>query len=97
MKPRYISGGRRHSRARREAALKGLGLTTLPTGVADEERAAGSLVQVRKDWTKPESGVYAVYPSSRMIAPKVRRLVEAVAGRLREIRAVSPCARRRAS
>jgi DNA-binding transcriptional LysR family regulator len=42
-------------------------------------------VQVLKDWATPDSGVYAVYPSNRMIAPKVRRFVEAVAARLREI------------
>jgi DNA-binding transcriptional LysR family regulator len=73
------------SNALREAALNGLGLTTLPTWVVDEELASGRLVQVLKDWATPESGVYAVYPSNRMIAPKVRRFVEAVAIRMREI------------
>jgi DNA-binding transcriptional LysR family regulator len=73
------------SSAMREAALKGLGLTTLPAWVVDEELTSGNLVEVLKDWATPESGVYAVYPSNRMIAPKVRRFVEAVAARLREI------------
>jgi DNA-binding transcriptional LysR family regulator len=72
------------SNALREAALNGLGLTTLPTWVVEDELASGRLVQVLKDWATPESGVYAVYPSNRMIAPKVRHFVEAVAARLRE-------------
>lgn len=69
----------------REAALNGLGLTTLPTWVVDEELVSGRLIEVLKDWGTPESGVYAVYPSNRMIAPKVRRFVEAVATRMREL------------
>jgi DNA-binding transcriptional LysR family regulator len=73
------------SNALREAALNGLGLTTLPSWVVDEELATGRLVQVLKEWATPESGIYAVYPSNRMIAPKVRRFVEAIVARLREV------------
>jgi DNA-binding transcriptional LysR family regulator len=73
------------SNALREAALNGLGLTTLPSWVVDEELASGRLVEVLKDWMTPESGVYAVYPSNRMITPKVRRFVEAIAARMRDL------------
>jgi DNA-binding transcriptional LysR family regulator len=71
------------SSAVRDAALAGVGLTALPHWMVADELAAGSLVRVLPDWATPDSGIYAVYPSNRMIAPKVRRVVEAIAARLK--------------
>lgn len=59
------------------------GLTALPHWMVADELAAGSLMRVLQDWATPGSRIYAVYPSNRMIAPKVRRVVEAIAARLR--------------
>jgi DNA-binding transcriptional LysR family regulator len=67
----------------RAAALAGVGLTTLPTwGVADL-LADGRLVRVLGEWTTPEAGIYAIYPSNRLLAPKVKLYVDHVARTLK--------------
>jgi DNA-binding transcriptional LysR family regulator len=67
----------------RAAALAGVGLVALPDWAVGDELAAGTLERVLQDWTTPDCGIYAVYPSNRMIAAKVRRFVDAIAARLR--------------
>lgn len=67
----------------REAALAGLGLTAIPQWAVAEELAQGRLAPVLTDWALPESGIYAVYPSNRLVTAKVRRFVELLAPLLR--------------
>jgi DNA-binding transcriptional LysR family regulator len=67
----------------RTAAVAGAGLTALPIwGVADLLKT-GELVRVLEDWRTPQSGIYAVFPSNRLMAAKVRLFVERVARALK--------------
>lgn len=63
----------------RAAAVAGLGLTPMPNWAATDLIAGGEVVQVLEDWQAPEMGIFAVYPSNRLITPKVRRFVDYVA------------------
>lgn len=62
--------------ALRSALLADIGLSALPIWAVAEEIADGRLVRVLPDETFPESGIYAVYPSNRLITTKVRHFVE---------------------
>lgn len=68
----------------RAAALAGIGLAAIPSWMVAEDLAAGALVQVLRAWRTPESGLYAVYPSNRLMAAKVKLFVDRFARRLRE-------------
>jgi len=67
----------------RAAAVSGMGLAALPRWAIARELADGDLVQVLADWTLPESGIFAVYPSNRLVTAKVRRFVDHLAPILR--------------
>lgn len=56
--------------------LKGLGIGQLPLPVAAELVSAGRLVRVLPEWRPAPVSVYAVYPSSRYLTPKVRAFVD---------------------
>lgn len=60
----------------RALALSGEGITLQPDFIVGEDIATGSLVEVMPDYLGAELGVYAVYPTRRHIAPKVRALVD---------------------
>ncbi|MCO6418061.1 LysR family transcriptional regulator [Siccirubricoccus sp. KC 17139] len=60
----------------RAAALAGIGLVALPDWVVADALAEGRLCQVLPEARMPESGIFAVYPSSRLLAPTVRLFVE---------------------
>ena len=67
----------------RAAALAGLGLTAIPYwGVCDLLKS-GALVRVLQDFATPQTDLYAVYPSNRLIAPKVRQYAEHVVAALK--------------
>lgn len=68
----------------RVAALAGVGLAALPRWMVADELADGTLVQALGHWRTPESGVYAVYPSNRLMAAKVRLFVDHLSRRLRD-------------
>lgn len=67
----------------RAAALAGAGLVALPLWAVAAEVADGRLTRVLSGWETPESGVYAVYPSNRMVTPRVRACVDHLARHLR--------------
>lgn len=69
---------------RLEAVLAGLGVTWLPELTCAEELAAGRLVALLEGWQGPETAVFAVYPSSRQLSPKVRAFVDLLVERLDE-------------
>ncbi|MDH3595666.1 MAG: LysR family transcriptional regulator [Rhodospirillales bacterium] len=67
------------------AALGGLGVVMLPSFIAGGGLRAGGLVRVLPDWrVAEEANVYAVYPASRNLSPKVRVFVDFLAARFGE-------------
>ncbi len=63
----------------RQAALEGFGLAALPDWAVMRECAEGRLIRLLADWTAPEAGIYAVYPSNRLMAMRVRACVDHLA------------------
>jgi len=60
----------------RAAALSGQGIVLQPDFLVGEDIAAGKMVELMPAYRAGELGVYAVYPTRRHIAPKVRALVD---------------------
>ncbi len=67
----------------RAAALAGAGLVALPDWAVDDALAAGALRRVLAGYETPASGIFAVYPTNRLMAPKVRAFVDHVVAGLR--------------
>jgi DNA-binding transcriptional LysR family regulator len=68
----------------RAAALAGLGLGAIPDWAVSDALASGSLRRVLGGYDTPASGIFAVYPTNRLMAPKVRAFVDHVAAMLRD-------------
>lgn len=66
----------------RDALVSGYGVGRLPSHLAHAEVRRGGLVEVLADWLPSGSGVYAVYPTSRHLSPKVRTFIDFLAERL---------------
>jgi DNA-binding transcriptional LysR family regulator len=66
----------------RESLMAGHGIGRLPTHLCREEFRTGQLVEVLADWMLSSSGVYAVYPTSRHLSPKVRTFIDFLYERL---------------
>ena len=60
----------------REAALAGAGIAALPTMITDQEVREGHLVELLPDVDLPIGEVYAVYPSRRFQAMKVKAFLD---------------------
>ncbi|MEX0760204.1 MAG: LysR family transcriptional regulator [Tistlia sp.] len=61
----------------REAALAGLGIAHLPVFIVRPDLEAGRLVPLLEDYEEvADGGVYAVYPASRNLSPKVRVFID---------------------
>ncbi|REG85644.1 LysR family transcriptional regulator [Marinomonas pollencensis] len=61
----------------RDACVDGAGITISSIWCCDKELREGKLVQVLKDYKLVNnSAIWAVYPSSRLIAPKVRAFID---------------------
>jgi DNA-binding transcriptional LysR family regulator len=73
-----------HVLAVRAACLGGLGIALLPRFALLGELADGALVPVLPAWTSAEQGIFAVYPSNRLIPAKVRALVDFLEENLRD-------------
>ena len=67
--------------ALRIAALRGLGLANQPSFIIGADLQAGTLVGVLTDYVIQDGGIYAVYPHSRHLSPKVRAFVDLLAER----------------
>ena len=67
--------------ALRIAALRGLGLVAQPSFIVGADLQAGTLVGVLTNYTAQDGGVYAVYPHSRHLSPKVRAFTDFLAER----------------
>jgi DNA-binding transcriptional LysR family regulator len=62
----------------RELAQAGVGLAWLPRFLVEEELARGALLSVFEEQLPPPFGVFAVFPSRRLISPKVRVFLDAL-------------------
>jgi len=60
----------------RLAALRGVGVVQLPDFVADEDLAAGRLVEIIPQWTPRTGIIHAIFPSRRGLLPAVRGLLD---------------------
>ena len=68
-----------------QACLGGLGIALLSAWDAKEELAAGELVEVPLQDAGPEAlPIWAVYPTARLVPPKVRLFIAALEARLRD-------------
>ncbi|HKT99042.1 MAG TPA: LysR family transcriptional regulator [Paraburkholderia sp.] len=64
--------------ALRDAAVSGLGLAILPTFIAAQDLAQGTLVRVLPDERPEDDIIYSVYPRSPFISQKLRAFTEHV-------------------
>lgn len=67
----------------RAAALSGAGLVPLPDWAVADALAGGRLTRVLPEFETPSSGIFAVYPTNRLLTPVVRLFVEHVISDLR--------------
>ncbi|UTL81950.1 LysR family transcriptional regulator [Pseudomonas putida] len=74
--PRRVSAN--SPMALRAAAIGGLGIASFDCFIVQDALADGRLVPVLADWRLAARGLYAVYPQSRYLAPKVRALLDFV-------------------
>lgn len=65
-----------------DAACAGLGIALCAEAVAAPALATGRLERLLPEWGAPEIPVYAVFPSHRVLAPKVRACVDFLVARL---------------
>jgi DNA-binding transcriptional LysR family regulator len=63
----------------RAAALAHQGVILQPTFLVGDDLAAGTLVELMPAFRSIEIGIYAVYPTRKHVAPKVRALVDFLA------------------
>lgn len=61
------------------AALNGAGIILQPAFLVEEHLAAGTLVEVLPRFRSIELGIFAVYPTRKFVAPKVRLFIDYLA------------------
>ncbi|GAC12269.1 LysR family transcriptional regulator [Paraglaciecola chathamensis] len=60
-----------------DACLNGMGIVMCSTWIAYEHLRAGTLVQILEDYPlEADASIWAVYPSSKLVAPKVRAFID---------------------
>ncbi|WP_026618921.1 LysR substrate-binding domain-containing protein [Ensifer sp. WSM1721] len=77
-RPRFVAD---ESRVLREAALAGLGITTLPGKLCEEEIESGALVRILPDWTAGKVTTTILMPHRRGQLPSVRAVLDFIAER----------------
>lgn len=80
VQPRLLTNNGESLRA---AALAGLGLAAVPEWLVTDALVAGQLTRVLADRETPSGGIYAVYPTNRLLASRVRLFVDHIARDLR--------------
>lgn len=66
-----------HGEAIRDASVNGLGITIASTWIAYKHLKTGALIRILADYPLiSETAIWAVYPSSRLLAPKVRVFID---------------------
>ncbi|WP_266160631.1 LysR family transcriptional regulator [Dyella silvatica] len=71
--------------ALRSAALRGIGITQLPSMIVCDEIRDGRLIALLPEWSPKNGIVHAVFPSRRGVLPAVRTLIDFLAARFAEI------------
>lgn len=66
-----------------DLARQGLGIAPLPELYAAQALASGEIVRLLPSYTRGAAPIHAVYPSRRILAPKVRAFVEFAADAMR--------------
>ena len=61
-----------------DAALKGLGIAQLPDYYVNPYLESGELVEVMPGYQIADEGIWAIYPSTRHLSPKVRLVIDAL-------------------
>ena len=67
--------------ALRVSAVEGMGVIIMPTFIIGADVKAGRLVRVLQDFVPADIALYAVYPPTRHLSPKVRAFVDFLAAR----------------
>lgn len=67
-----------------DLAVKGHGITFVPTFIAYKRLALGELVPVLKQYQLPTLNAYAVYPKNRFLSQRCRYLIDFIAERFGE-------------
>lgn len=68
----------------RSAALTGIGIVAIPEWMVTDILASGQLVQILDSYDMASSGIFAVYPTNRLLTPKVRLFVDYLARHLKQ-------------
>ena len=63
--------------------VNGVGIGLLPLWLIGDDLRAGRLQQIMPGYHAPDSAIYALYPHSRHLSPKVRSFVDYLAGNLK--------------
>jgi DNA-binding transcriptional LysR family regulator len=56
----------------RAAALAGIGLAVVPDRMVNDALASGLLVRVLSEFATPKAGIFVVYLTNRLVAPRAR-------------------------
>ena len=67
-----------------DMAIRGHGITFLPTFIAYQALACGKLIPILKDYKLPLFNAYAVYPQNRFLSQRCRLLIDFIAKRFGE-------------
>lgn len=70
----------------RAGALAHQGIILQPTFLIGDDLSAGRLVELLPEYRSIELGIYAIYPTRKHVAPKVRALVEFLTEQLSKLR-----------
>jgi DNA-binding transcriptional LysR family regulator len=70
----------------RGAALAHQGIILQPTFLVGEDIKKGDLIQLLPQFKSIELGIYAVYPSRKLISPRIRALVDFLATEFEKVR-----------
>jgi DNA-binding transcriptional LysR family regulator len=80
VKPKLLTNS---SESMRAAALAGLGLAAVPEWLVADAIVAGHLATVLDAYPPTAGGIYAVYPTNRLLTPRIRAFVDHLARDLR--------------
>jgi DNA-binding transcriptional LysR family regulator len=72
----------------RDAVLAGVGVGMLPSYRCAEELEKGALRSFLHEWTRNDTPIHAVYPSSRHLSAKVRSFLDYLAARFHPVSVV---------
>ena len=62
----------------KDAACAGHGIARLPWLLCFQECRSGQLVQILADYQSPSSGIYAVYPSRKLLSIHIRKFLDLI-------------------